>query len=248
MIRRYTLVVIPVVLWLAGWGCCGPADHDALYVAFGDSITAGAEEPSYPDILEGMLGLGDGTVSNEGDSGENAGDGRDRLAGLLDCNTYPNADTVLYWQGGAGLIDWIEENDSYLLISPIAPIYPLKDELADLLDHIQDNLMHTIHNIKDAGKTPIIGTYHFPLAHKTPCDPSPLGFLTETMARHVREYTVLLNGKIYELADVEGIEVADVASTGGLNWNPDNFHDCLHPSAQGNELIAGIWYETITGP
>ena len=246
VLRRATPSILLALICLSCWACCGPKDRDALFVAFGDSLTAGTEEPTYPEVLEEMLDFEEGGVANEGDSGENAGDGRDRLARLLDCDTYPNAHTVLYWQGAAGLIDWIEENDPWLLISPTEPLYPHKEALADLLDHIQDNLRYTIQNVKAAGKTPIIGTYFHVMAHVSPCDASPLNFLTETMARHANDYSDLLNEKIYELADEEQIDLADIASTGALHYNEDNFANCNHPSAQGNEVIAEIWYETIT--
>ena len=72
--NRYGIVLLILVLF-----GCSPrvANLDAkgkTIVCFGDSITAGTESPTYPDILEDLLGLGQGTVVNAGESGENAGD------------------------------------------------------------------------------------------------------------------------------------------------------------------------------
>ncbi len=241
------ILAVIVAFSLATWvGCCPPEDPGAHYIAFGDSITEGAEQPSYPDLLEGMLAEGEGTVANEGESGETAGEGRDRMDEILSCGTYPNAHTVLYLEGGGGLVDWIQEHDPLLLVSPLSPLYLLKEELEGLFDNIEENVLAVMGAVKASGRIPLIATYYHFLPYKTPCPPSPVGFLTGFQADNANDYIDMLNDLFRQIAALEGLEVVDIAETGALYGDYDNFHDCNHPSIQGNQIIADYFYEAIT--
>lgn len=240
------ILAVIMAFVLASWaGCCPPEDPVARYIAFGDSITEGAEQPSYPDLLEGMFAEGEGTVANEGESGETAGEGRDQMDEILACGTYPNAHTVLYLEGGGGLIDWIQEHAPLLLVSPLSPLYLMKRELEDLLDNIEENVLAVMQAVKASGRTPFIATYYHFLPYKIPCPPSPVDFLTEFQTDNANDYIDMLNDRLRHIATLEGLELVDIAETGALYGDYDNFHDCNHPSVQGNQIIADYFFEAI---
>ncbi len=247
MSRTFKVVgcfVVLVVCFTLG-ACCPQPNTTARYLCFGDSVTKGDSLPRYPQYLEWLLGQGSGTVANEGKSGETAGDGRERLETMMRCDTYPNVHTVLYLEGANGLIDWIQEHDAALLISPKDPLYPKKQELRDLLEHIKGNVTGAVRSVTSTGRVVIIGSYFHVLPYVSPCSVSPLGFFLPYMADHINDYVDLLNEKFYEVAAEQGLEIADIATTGALYGDPANFLNCNHPSASGNEIIAGIFYEAI---
>ena len=142
--------VVAASLALAWPGCStAPVPDPAVrYIAFGDSATAGPSTRNYPDILRELLVEAPETFVNEGESGETAGQGVDRLQNLLSQGLYPNAHTLLYWQGGGGLIDFIAEIDPLLLLSPSEQSYPHASRLGQVLDGIQANFVdNRIHDI-----------------------------------------------------------------------------------------------------
>jgi len=234
---------------LALCACCPAQNTHALYVAFGDSITQGKDAPPYPSVLADLLGIAPEQMANEGESGESAHSGLDRMRQLfVDCDTFPNAHTLLYWQGGAGLIDWIQETDPYLLFDPLSPYYPHAGELAEQLGNIRDNIVAALEMAGGSVEHIYVANYFDLVAWVSPCDAFgvPLGPGLVEKANH---YTQLLNEKILEAAAETGAVLVDInGELGYLGGDPANFIDCNHPSGAGNALIAGVFHEVLTAP
>jgi lysophospholipase L1-like esterase len=233
-------------------GCCQAPNPAPLYVCFGDSITAGKDVPTYPETLDGLIDPSvAGQVANEGESGESADNGADRIKNLFgSCNAYPNTVALLYLEGGAGLIDWIQEKDSFLLFDPLAPGYPYQAELTERLGNIKNNILAAVQTARSSGLQVYMATYYDLLAGVSPCDLHPLKLpLNEVQAERANHYTALLNQKIGEAASETGSALVDLNGVlGPLQGNPENFFDCNHPSASGNALIAEVFFEALTGP
>lgn len=166
-----------------------------IVMAFGDSLTAGEVQPSYPEILAVLAGK---TVTNDGDYGSTAAAGVRRAPGVI-----------------------IARNGSRMLV-----LYGINDllfhnpprEIASSIDHI-------LHVCLSRGVAPILATYPIPI----------LG--------HARfaDATFRLNDLIRHLARSRGIPLADLEKLFMKDGepNPDLYlEDGLHPSRQGNKVIA----------
>jgi len=243
--RMLVLIAALMLLGVLMYACCPTPKPSVLYVAFGDSVTDCDASPKYPWYIKQWMGLSDDQLENEGQSGERAEEGLPRLDGIIDCDTYPNADVFLYLEGGNDVIDWVQENDPELLISPKSELYPHKEELNGLLDATQEFIRAAVRSVLFSGRHIIVGTYFHVLPYKSPCPPSPLDFFTAVQAAHVNDYVDLLNERIRLVADQEGVIVADIAETGALYGEYDNFLNCNHPSGEGNEIVAAFFYEAI---
>lgn len=244
--KRFAIAVIAFAAFFClAATCCPSKKASVIYVAFGDSITDSEASPKYPWYLKQWFGLSDDQVQNEGKSGETIALGLTRLGGIIDCDTYPNAEAFLLLEGGNDLIDWIQEVDPQVTISPKNILYPYKKDLALLLDKIEGNLFSASYLILDGGSDVVIGSYFHVLPFKSPCKLSPLDFLSAIQASHVNDYVDLLNERIYRVADMLGIVVADIAASGALYGDYDNFLNCNHPSGKGNEVVAGFFYQAL---
>lgn len=122
---------------LLGAGCEDSKDSPAhdfgdndpnLYVAMGDSITAGVNVTPYPVILSDYLGK---PVVNEGISGEHAYEATSRVAGLL-ANYKPGYLLILY--GANDILHHVPQDD------------------------IVENLRFLVTRAKDAKTIPVIAT------------------------------------------------------------------------------------------
>jgi len=229
--------------------CCPTPNTNALYVAFGDSLTQGKDSPTYPSVLAGLLGIPSDRIANEGKSGESANDGLDRIRQFfVDCDTFPNAHTLLYWQGAAGLIDWILETDRFLLFDPLSPSYPYAAQLEERLTNIQNNVVAAVEMAAGSVDAVYVADFFDLLPWISPCDTfgAPLA---PGLTVKANNYIQLLNEKIHEAVSDTGVTLVNIhGELGALHNDPANFIDCNHPSGAGNELIAGVFLQALTGP
>lgn len=175
---QYAYTILPFMLaGLCGCPSTQPPDPAVRYIAFGDSSTQGPAERDYPAILGELLDVPADAVALEGRHGETAAEGLDRLRQMLSRDTYPNAHTLLYWQGATAIIDFIEEQDPFLIYSPMDADYPYPSELDALLDDIQADIESAIDQAHDAGLTVYIANYFKGREVLQPCDPLLLNII-----------------------------------------------------------------------
>jgi hypothetical protein len=221
-------------------------DPAVRYLAFGDSGTSGSSGRDYPDILPELLGQPPGAIANQGRGGETTGEGLDRLRQLISLSIYPNAHALLYWEGGADIIDLIRQVDGQLLFSPTASSYPYTARLVETLDRIQTNIEAVITEGEMAGLTVCVATY-FSLREVTAqCDPLSLHVILPSQAQNANGYVSLLNERIRQAAMNTGAIVVDIASADDvLRADDSNFLNCNHLSAKGNEIVAQLFAEAL---
>lgn len=214
-------------------------DPAVRYVAFGDSSTDGPSERDYPDILREQLGEAPETFANEGKGGETAADGLERLDMLFSMDLYPNAHTLFYWQGAAAVIDFIQQVDPLLLLSPNSPNYPFSEQLSTLLDNVEANIREAIGRAQTAGLTVYVATYYTGREALQPCDALFLDIILPGQVRNANVYLDLLNERIRRAAADTGATLVDIATLDAeLQAESANYFDCNHLSAEGNALVA----------
>ncbi|MBN1346572.1 MAG: SGNH/GDSL hydrolase family protein [Phycisphaerae bacterium] len=251
--RTTRIWLLPTCLVCLGWvlGCGNDSflrlpDPAVRYVAFGDSSTRGPSERDYVTYLPNLLGESSNAFSNEGDGGETSAEGVTRLRSLIDRGIFPNAVAMLYWEGGGDLIDLIKSLDPLLLLSPESADYPLTARLESKLDEIQANIEAAIRLAQDAGWDVYVATYFFLPRGSLDCDPLVLGVLLPGQADNANAYVTLLNERIRQAAQNRGAVLVDVAdSDAELRGDPANYQNCNHLSAQGNQIVAGLFAEAI---
>jgi len=219
-------------------------DPAVRYVAFGDSMTKGPSEKDYHEFLRERLGMKPETFANEGHGGETTDDGLQRLVALLNNEIYPNAEVLLYWEGGNNVTDFIQHHDPLLLLSPDDDDYLFAGSLAADLDGIQDDIESAIRAAHDAGLEVRVATYFHLRESIDQCPALPLDILLPYQAERANVYIGMLNERIRQGALSEGATLVDVETINGtLHVDEDNYHNCNHLSAQGNELVADLFYE-----
>jgi lysophospholipase L1-like esterase len=228
-------------------GCTGVAplvpDPAVRYVAFGDSSTAGTGgEQGYPELLAALLGEPLNAIANQGTDGESTADGLERVRELIERGIYPNAEVLLYWEGGADLIALMRELDRLLLFSPRAADYPFAARLEQALDRIAANVEAAITAGQAAGLTVYVATYFSLREATTACDPLPLDVIVPAQARNANDYVDLLNERIRAAATRTGAGLVDIAAAdAALQADAANFVNCNHLSSQGNAIVAEIF-------
>lgn len=219
-------------------------DPSVRYIAFGDSATAGPAGGSYVDFLAERLGEPPAAFANEGRGGETAEEGAERLRSYLHRGLFPNAHTLLYWQGGADLIDFLQENDPLLVFSPDDSDYPFADALDARLDQTQADIGRALAAGREAGLAVFAATYYFFPMGSVNCEPLFLGVLLPAQAEHANEYVLLLNERIRAAAAAQEAILVDVATLDAeLRADDANYENCNHLSAAGNDIVAGLWFE-----
>ncbi len=247
---RRLRAVFSLSLLCSGIGCSendllvpDPAVH---YLAFGDSATSGPSARDYPDILIELMGQAPETFAKQGQGGETSSEGLERLRQLMSRRIYPNAHTLLYWEGGVDIIDLIREVDGLLLFSPTALDYPDSERLIETLDDIQANIEAAITEGRTAGLTVYIATYFSLREAWAQCDPLFLDIILPSQARNANGYISLLNERIRRAAANQGAMLVDIASVDDiLQADEANYVNCNHLSNQGNEIVARLFAEAL---
>jgi lysophospholipase L1-like esterase len=236
---RLTIATVP---FLALLGCNDPVgfripDPDTRIIAFGDSATAGADAQGYPEMLPGLLAISADSVANEGVGGEETAAGLPRLRSLIDREIFPNAENIILWEGGVDLIHFVAGSDPNLQWNPADEGYPLRDQLADVLDKVESNLSAMAGLAQAAGWNVYLVTY-FPISTANAC-PLFSFELNPQQAQAVDAYFHSLNERIRSAASNNDCVLIDVAAIGSqLQSDPANYLDCNHLSDQGNALVA----------
>ncbi len=247
--RRILFAVVLAFPFLAGCVEFHLVDPNVRYVAFGDSSTSGPSTRDYPDILRSLLGEAPETFANEGRGGETSEEGQIRLETLLKAEIFPNAEVLLYWQGGGDINEFIREHDPFLLASPDDPDFPLTNRLELHLSKTQLNIESTIAAARDTGLRVYVATYYFFREDLAGCDALPLPVVLPSQAENANAYITRLNQRIREAAQNQGAVLVDVAAADDdLREDEANYFDCNHLSEQGNAIVADLFLKAITAP
>ncbi len=250
---RFTFPLAATACFTAIFPCgCGDdlvfrlPDPAVRTIAFGDSATKGPSERDYVTFLPGLLSLGSETFANEGDGGETSDEGIVRLRSLMTRGLFPNADVLLYWEGGNDLTDFIQETDPLLIFSPDSASYPFAAQLADKLDEVQANIETAIAVGQDAGLRVIVANYFFMPDGSLDCGPLLLDILLPVQAASANRYVTQLNERIRQAAANRSATLVDVAAEDAvLRGDSANYHNCNHLSADGNEIVAALIAEAM---
>ncbi len=243
-----SLLILPILLITS----CGSdnafriPDPNVLYVAFGDSTTAGPSERDYPDILREKLQQPPETISNEGHGGETTEEGLDRLGELIEFGIFPNAEVFIYWEGGNDINEFLADHDRLMLFSPEDPDYPFTNSLSNLLRDITTNIRDAVRLARGAGWEVHVATFFPIVANFGQCPALPLDIILPGQAINANAYIRLLNDSIRSAAATGGANVLDVSSIGDLlTADGANYFNCNHLSAVGNEIVAQFFADEL---
>ena len=228
------------------WGC-GPAiSPDVRYIAFGDSITGTQETDTYPRFLVAQLGISHSEFAAEGSGGRTVAGGLQRLREIVAFDLYPNNEVLIYFLGGADVINFVGSFDPSLTAAPSDSDYPFSDQLVALLDPMRSTMRDTLQLAIAQGFEVFTATY-FPLpAGVAPCDPLGGSALDDVAAARVNEYLDLLNDLITELSGELSVTLVDLNQADSpLHQDGANFADCTHPSEAGAEIIANHFADAL---
>ncbi len=246
--QTYRLGLAVIFLWTVGCVEMRAPDPAVRYIAFGNSTTKGPSTRDYPDILRELLGEPPEVFANEGAGGETSEEGVVRLNDLLSYGIFPNAEVLLFWQGGSDLTDFIKDYDPFLVFpSPDDPDYWFDDDLTEQLDETQANIESAIACAQNAGLVVYVSTYFFLRENIAECDPLPLNILLPPQAVNANAYLARLNERIREAVADRGAILVDVgAEDEVIRADQANYFNCNHLSEQGNEIVAELFFDAIT--
>lgn len=248
---RTGLGVVAALLFLGGCETISiqAPDPKVIYVAFGDSSTAGPSTRDYPDILRSLLEVAPETFANEGGSGETSEEGLNRLKSLLADELYPNAEVLLYWVGGNDISGFIKDHDPFLQVSPDDPAYPLSNDLTQRLSETQLNIESAVSAARNAGLRVYVATYFFLRVDIAECDALPLPVVMPSQAHNANVYIARLNERIRTAAANQDAVLVDVAAADDvLRQEQANYFDCNHLSEQGNAIVANLFLQALAEP
>jgi lysophospholipase L1-like esterase len=207
-------VAVPAVLPI------GSHARPNLYLAFGDSITAGdgsSDEAGYRDWLRASLRAywGKADITDDGAPGTKSNKGETRVGGSL-ARTRPAYLLILY-----GTNDW---NDGECKTD--FPCYTI------------DSLRSMVLQARDAGAFPIVGTI-------PPVNPS----YADRDAEARNDWVKRMNDLVRTMAKQERAPIAEIHGAFLKQSNLASlYYDFLHPNDAGYQLIAQAFFDAITKP
>ena len=230
---------------------CGPVVWpEVRYVALGDSVTGALDSDTWPRFLIDSLDIADEAFAVEGSGGRTVSGGFERLNEILDLGTYPDATVLIYFLGGADVIDFIVSIDPALTTAPSEGQFMFGDALNAMLDDVRTLMRATLELAGAAGFEIYVATYFSLPAGVAPCEALGTDALSSDQADRVNEYVALLNEVISDLAVEIGatlidLRLANEALLGPPAPVPAHFADCTHPSERGAEIIAAQFAEAL---
>jgi len=245
MSRKCFIALVFLLLLSGGCGSFIFPDPNVQYIAFGDSTTAGPSTRDYWEILQEKLNVSPDNFTGQGNGGESSTDGLARLNDLLSQEIFPNAQVLLYWEGGDDVIKFVRSHDPLLLLSPDNPIYLFSNQLEQALTQTQTNIEQAIKSAQDAGLTVFVANYFF-LKEDLPCKSLPFDTLFAPQADNANVYVVRLNDRIRAAVQNQNAVLVDVSAIAdSLRQDPSNYFDCNHLSEKGNEIVAGLFFDAL---
>jgi hypothetical protein len=194
-----------------------------------------------------LLQIPDKEIANEGRGGETTTEGLDRLSQLIAGGIFPNAHTLLYWEGGGDVVSFLRSVDPFLVLSPSNPDYPFGAGLTQTLDEAQANIEAAIAAGRDANWKVYVATYPLRPAVPLPCDALPIPVMLPGQVTIANAYTELINQRIRQAAADTGAGLVDVATDDRLAGRLGTFVDCNHLSESGNAVAAGVFAAALAG-
>jgi acyl-CoA thioesterase-1 len=219
---------VPVTVPQSGGDVAVPAtvpiapNHANVYMAFGDSITAGngaGPGEAYPDWLREDLRAywGKADTINAGDPGTKSNQGESRLLNLL-AKHRPAYVLILY-----GTNDW---NEPRCRNPETFPCFTI------------DALRSMINQTRDFGAQPILGTI-------PPVNPA----YQDRFPVERNQWVVDMNVELRAMAQQEQVQIAEVhADFMAEPALTPLFSDFLHPNAEGYRVMSRSWFNAITRP
>ena len=227
-------------------GCGSVVRPEVHYVALGDSITGTLDSGTWPQFLIDSLEIAEEAFAAEGSGGRTTAGGLERLNEILDLGTYPDATVLIYFLGGADIVDFVASIDPSLTTAPSDEQFMFSDALSTLLDGVHTAMRATLELAGAAGFEIYMATYFSLPAGVAPCETLGGAALSNDQAMRMNEYVELLNKVIRDLAVEFGATLIDLRlANEALLGPPTHFADCTHPSKRGAEIIAAHFAETL---
>lgn len=241
--RFAAVVLAALAISLLGCRSLDGADRPVRVVTFGDSMTAGPTDRSYPDFLAEALSAPPDAVVAAGRSGETAAEGVVRLTKVLRAQPRRTRGVLIYWEGGNDVNRFIRRHDRWLRHDPAETGYPHARLWRDTLKTIEQNVVRAVRMARRRRFDVFVVTYPPVRASLLNCDAMPGGVLLAGQAQRANRYVDLLNASLRRAAAAGGARVVDVAVA--FPADAQNYDDCIHPSEAGHEIIAGIVAESL---
>lgn len=208
----------------------GCADFVAETVAFGDSVTFGygGERGGWVAHLEDGHG---GPIANFGVPGERVVNGKVRFGGPLGpMSLAPFAKRVLLLHGGNDLGESFLDEPCSGRCEP----YEREERLLAIAGYVEDIVRMAQRHDLDV----TLATYWRVNAEVCREKGGPRLEADEADAanRHLEMY----NAMLLEMAARNGLDVVRLDEV-GIELDPDNFYDCIHPSDEGYRILADAW-------
>ena len=235
---RTVLSSLGLVALLCG-GCGLQIMPEVRYLILGDSITGTIDTDTYPRFLIAQRGDSVSLWAIDGLGGRTAAQGLQALQSIIENGQYPNNTALLYFLGGADVIDFVSRLDPGLAFSPTEEGYPFSDEFNLILRSVEKNASNALASASDQEWELYVITYPSIPTGILPCDAFGGNELNESEAARANEYIKQLNDTLSDVAEEYDASVIDLSEVDSqLQGDSENYTDCIHPSELGAQIIA----------